>query len=270
MRIDENKLAHWIEHFFGYGSWDSRAWFVAFEEGGGDLPEDVADRVNYFWKMQGSSSELCDLRDLYEKWNFRFEGPKANLYKNHSEYRFGIDAVSNTVWKNLAAFIHGYWNEEVPDLMEYQRHTFASTELRREALIKLFPLPSSNNHAWYYSWLEVNRLSFLRSRSAYQDETYGRRIDLILQNIRKFKPEVVLMYGMSNINSLKRSVEEHFPSARFKMVKGIPQQLPQHHRADVDGVTILITTQIPALRHNRIETGFDWRLFGETVRSAQP
>jgi len=30
---------------------------------------------------------------------------------------------------------------------------------------------------------------------------------------------------------------------------------------------MLITTQIPALRHNRIETGFDWGEFGKKVKS---
>jgi hypothetical protein len=30
---------------------------------------------------------------------------------------------------------------------------------------------------------------------------------------------------------------------------------------------LLITSQIPALRHNRIETGFDWEEFGKSVRA---
>jgi hypothetical protein len=75
------------------------------------------------------------------------------------------------------------------------------------------------------------------------------------------------MYGMENINVLKKSVQEVFSSADFKMIKGIKQQIPQHHKAEFDGITMLITTQIPALRHNRIETGFDWLEFGRSVRS---
>ena len=46
------------------------------------------------------------------------------------------------------------------------------------------------------------------------------------------------------------------------MVKGSTLQFPQHHRADFHGTTLLITTQTPALRHNRIETGFDWLSLG--------
>ena len=73
------------------------------------------------------------------------------------------------------------------------------------------------------------------------------------------------MYGMENINGLKRSIQESLPGAKFKMVKAVKGQIPQHHRADVDGTTVLITTQIPALRHHRIETGFDWKEFGREI-----
>ena len=88
----------------------------------------------------------------------------------------------------------------------------------------------------------------------------------ILKNISVYKPEVVLMYGMDNINLLKKSVQEFFPDAKFRMVKAIKREIPQYHQADFNGITLLITTQIPALRHNRIETGFDWYEFGKLVK----
>jgi len=101
----------------------------------------------------------------------------------------------------------------------------------------------------------------------YQEYIYERRIHTILTNIRECKPEVVLMYGMNNINILKKSVLEFFPGDKFKMIKGTKRQIPQHHRADINGTTILITTQMPTLKHHRIETGFDWEEFGKIVKS---
>ena len=92
-------------------------------------------------------------------------------------------------------------------------------------------------------------------------------MNTILHNISAYRPDLVLMYGMNNINVLKDSVLEFFPAAKFKMVKAVKQQIPQHHRADLNGTTLLITTQIPALRHNRVETGFDWEAFGSIVKS---
>ena len=74
-----------------------------------------------------------------------------------------------------------------------------------------------------------------------------------------------MMYAMENINMLKESVQEFFPGAEFKTGKAIKLQTPQYHRTDLNGTKLLITTQMPALRHNRIETGFDWYEFGKLV-----
>ena len=75
------------------------------------------------------------------------------------------------------------------------------------------------------------------------------------------------MYGMDNINTLKKSIQEFFPDTKFKMIKATTREIPQHHRVDLNTTTMLITTQLPALRHNRIETGFDWEEFGKRVKS---
>jgi hypothetical protein len=89
----------------------------------------------------------------------------------------------------------------------------------------------------------------------------------ILENMSMYKPEVVLMYGMDNINLLKKSVEEFFHVSSFKMVRGIKRQTPQYHRIQLNGTLLLITSQIPALKHRRIETGFDWYEFGKLVKA---
>jgi hypothetical protein len=266
MLIEEQKLLYWIENFYGYGSWQARFWFIGHEEGGGEVPEEVADKLNYFQKTYADANgSLCDIRDLYKHVAFRWEGPKAESFTTMYEYRFGKNAVQHGVWKNLIAFVHGYNNKDLPDLLAFQRKEFLSPS-HQSALIQLYPLPGPHNHGWYYSWLDMPRLPYLKSRARYQEHVYQRRIDTILSNIAANKPEVVLMYGMDNINSLKSSIYEFFPGAKFKMNKAIKQHIPQHHRIDVGGTTLLITTQIPALRHGRVETGFDWEAFGKRVK----
>jgi hypothetical protein len=267
MLIKGEALRHWVDHFYGYGSWHARFWFIGYEESGGDMPEEVADKFDYFHNLHASSTEptLCDIRELYRHVTFRADGPKADLFTSRYDYRFDSHAVQHGVWKNLIAFVHGYRNEDLPDLLEYQKNAFASPSLQQEALIQLYPLPSPHNHAWYYSWLDLPKFPFLKSRSLFQEYMYQSRMDNILQNIRTHKPEVVLMYGMDNINTLKESVPQFFPEAKFKMIKAIRQQIPQHHLADLKGTKLIITTQIPALRHNRIETGFDWQELGKCL-----
>lgn len=274
MLIKEKSLQHWIDDFYGYGSWNAPMWFIAYEESGGEGPEEVAAKLDYFYRVHGSGSTptLCDIRELYRhvpSAPSTSSGDGAGgdrLFANLYEYRFGGNARQNTVWRNLIAFAHGCRDREVPDFFQYQKKEFASPSGQHEALIRLYPLPRSNSHAWYYSWLDLSpQFHFLKSRALYQEHLYERRIQTILHNISIYKPEVVLMYGMENINRLKRSVQHFFPSVNFKMVKGIKQQIPQHHRANLHETVLLITTRIPTLRHNRVETGFDWKEFGKRV-----
>lgn len=269
MLINEKPLQHWMDHFYGYGSWDAPIWFVAYEEGGGDLPEEVAEKINYFYNAHtlASNPTLCDIRALYRCVTFEAEGPRAELFKTLHEYRFDTNAILHGVWRNLILFVHGYNGEEIPDRLDYQKNNFASASAKREALIQLYPLPSPHDHAWYYSWLELPRFRFLRRRSTYEEAVYPQRIQNILHHMKLHKPDVVVMYGMSNINGLKKSLQDFYPSAKFKMVKGTKLRIPQHHVVNVDTTTLVITTQMPALKHNRAETGFDWEEFGKKVKA---
>lgn len=264
---EEKALGHWMTHFYGYGSWQSRFWLVAHEESGGELPGEVAEKLNYFHRVHANAREatLCDIRDIYKHCSLPDEDAKANTYATQYEYRFGPKAQLNTAWKNLAAFEHGYLGLSLPDALHYQRTSFADPSRKQEALIKLYPLPAPHSHAWYYSWLDQPRYPFLKSRALYQQHWFDQRVATLFGHLRQHKPEVVLMYGMEQVNGLKKSAEAFFPGIRFKAVKAVPQHLPSYHRAEVEGTLLLITTQIPLLRHHRVETGFDWHAFGAHI-----
>jgi hypothetical protein len=271
MLIGEHPIAHCIDHFYGYGSWDAKIWFIAHEEAGGDLPEEVAEKLNYLYdthRTHHTPSTLCDIRSVYKHVSFTGEGPRAARFANLHDYRFGHQAVLHGIWKNLIAFAHGYRGETLPELLTYQQEDFVSPSSHREALINLYPLPSPHNHAWYYSWLDLpSRFSFLKSRGAYQDHLQKQRVGYILDRLQEHAPEVVLMYGMENINALKAEIQEHFPHAHFKSVKATKHEIPQHHLTTLAGTTVIVTTQTPALKHNRMETGFDWFALGKNAAS---
>src|SRR5690606_20193738 len=80
MLIAEQHLGHWIENFYGYGSWKARFWFVGYEESGGDVPEEVAEKINYFFEQHqpDTNGTLCNIRELYQHVSIWWEGPKAN------------------------------------------------------------------------------------------------------------------------------------------------------------------------------------------------
>lgn len=264
--IEEKKLTHWLEHFYGYGSWNANFWFVAFEEGGGDMPEEVAEKFNYFFQTHANrDAHLCNIRDMYRQVRVFWEGPKAELFGNRFEYRFGDAAIQNNIWKNLIGFVHGFQKQRLPDTMDYQKRHFASPS-SQEAWIQLYPLPSPHGHAWYYNWLDLPDLDILRSRARYEEHLYETRIQTILSKLKEHRPEVVMMYGMKNVNRLKKSIGDFFNKEKFVLSKVETKRVPQHHMATIDGTKLIITTQIPVLRHNRVETGFDWEEFGKRVR----
>lgn len=266
MLIKEDALKHWMDCFYGYGSWNARAWFIAFEESGGDLPEDVAERLDYFTSVHAANQPtLCDIRELYRNVGARLEGPRATRFSTLYDHRFGPQAVQHGGWKNLIAFTFGFQGKKLPDLSEYQQEKFLQPMAGSEALITLYPLPAPHNHAWYYSWLDIPYFSFLKSRKGYQETVYENRIQAILQQLKTHRPQVVLMYGMTNILELKKSVQQVFDEAVFKTVKAVNLHTPQYHITEVNGTKLIITTQVPTLRHNRIETGYDWYAFGKEV-----
>lgn len=269
MLITETKLLHWLNHFYGYGSWQARFWFIGYEEPGGDVPEEVVDKFNYFYAHHPEAgATLCNIRDLYKYVSIGQEDAKADKFTTRFDYRFGATAISSTVWKNLIAFEYGYDGQPLPDAFAYQQEKFAASDLKKEALIPFYPLPGSHTHSWHYNWLNLSGCDFLRSQQRYEEHVYAQRMQTILSKIKIHKPEVVLMYGMKNISSMKKSVQDFFSDVKFTQGKGIKLQIPQHHRADINGTALIITTQIPALRHGRIETGFEWEEFGRRVRAS--
>ena len=111
MLIDEKALKYWIENFYGYGSWRARCWFVGYEESGGDVPEEVTEKLNYFYNLQAPDTPtLCDIRELYRQVAFRADGPRAMKFSTLYDQRFGAHATLHGSWKNLIAFAHGYQN----------------------------------------------------------------------------------------------------------------------------------------------------------------
>ena len=105
MIIEEKSLSHWINNFYGYGSWGARSWIISYEEGGGEIPEEVAEKLAYFYREHPPADRgvLCDIRDLYKHVAVQLDGPKNSLFTNRYEYRFGPNAVQNSVWKNISS-----------------------------------------------------------------------------------------------------------------------------------------------------------------------
>src|SRR6187549_330053 len=99
--ISEKSLQHWLDHFWGFGSWQAKIWFVGYEESGGDLPEELAEKLNWFFNLHdgGNTSSLCDLRALYKHVAFRANGSRSEKFSTLHDYRFGAETRT----------LHGTW-----------------------------------------------------------------------------------------------------------------------------------------------------------------
>ena len=96
--LNQEILLNRLEHFWGFGRYESECWFIGMEEGGGDEIQEVSKRLAV-WERLGSP-ELID--------NFEYHlGISGYGYENFFE---GKIKLQNT-WKKL---IRAYLNIENP------------------------------------------------------------------------------------------------------------------------------------------------------------
>lgn len=64
MLIEEKPLTSWIDDFYGYRSWQARLWLVGYKENGGDVPEEVTEKINHFCSLKNLNPTLYDISEL--------------------------------------------------------------------------------------------------------------------------------------------------------------------------------------------------------------
>jgi hypothetical protein len=76
MLIKAEALEYWLENFYGYGSRHAGFWFVGYEETGGDVPEEVAENLNYFYKLKASNTHTLSATSVNctVMWNSGWTG----------------------------------------------------------------------------------------------------------------------------------------------------------------------------------------------------
>src|SRR4029077_12129475 len=231
-RLDNALLGEYADKFFGFGSWDARIWFIGIEEAGGWKKEDVRARLDA-WKQKR--------RDLEDAPTFY---PASGNHRWH-----GVSAGVQSTWKQLIRMLLvGRGERDTDDaILNYQRCHFGRTD-GRECLAELLPLPSPNTTTWKYdNW---SNLSWLKTRSSYQNYLSLTRAFAIQQNIEKHHPKVVIFYA-STWHRLWGLI------ARGVWTQAIKGKLMG---LDRDGVSFYVT------RHPRAESDEYFRLIGEFLR----
>jgi len=76
---------------------------------------------------------------------------------------------------------------------DYQRNRLGRSN-GDERLMELLPLPSPSSEQWRYA--AHSRLPWLANRKVYTDYQAPRREKRILQEIKKYRPKLVVFYGL--------------------------------------------------------------------------
>lgn len=184
--LKQELLLNRLEHFWGFGRYESEYWYVGMEEGGGDEIQEVSKRLTV-WEQFGSP-ELID--------NFEYHlGISGYGYENFFE---GKIKLQNT-WAKLIRASLNIENPDkdysVDDVKEFQSRYWGRSD-SNNCLLDIFPLPSPSADKWNYDkWCEI---PLLRSRDTYKTSLRDKRITTLRKRIATHNPKVVMFYAFDN------------------------------------------------------------------------
>ncbi len=184
MQFDSKLLTKYAESFYGFGSWGAPTWFIGIEEAGGWGQRDIHRRLDT-WNRNGMP-ELEDAPTFYpESGNGRWHGPTAALQPTWAQLIRMLFVARGTPTTNEA-------------ILDYQRRHLGSRN-GEICLAELLPLPSPSVKEWHYA--KWSKLRWLESRERYYAHLLVARAAGLARRIREHKPEIVIFYGTTFLNT---------------------------------------------------------------------
>lgn len=197
--MKDSDLEMYIYNFFGFGNWKSKIWFIGIEEGGGNTKEEVSSRLNSWLKYK---TDLID----------------NNIHhKNIGIYDFFDRGKLQPTWKKLIRLKLAYEGKKAENnlIRNIQKNNWGRFN-SDNALLDLFPLPSTTNSNWFYN--EWSKLPYLDTRKNYYNNVVDARVEYIQNKLKKHKPEIVIFYSISMIDYWNRIVEDNFKDNSTKIM----------------------------------------------------
>ena len=182
--LDSARLANYSEGFYGFGKWEARIWFIGIEEAGGWDQQHVHRRLQA-WHQNGRA-DLEDAPTFYpDAGNKRWHGAAAVLQPTWAQLLRMLLAARGMPTTNEA-------------LLDYQRRHLGSRG-GETCLAELLPLPSPSTKDWHYpKW---SKLRWLENRQQYYGHLLVARAAGLARRIKTHKPEVVIFYGTTFLNT---------------------------------------------------------------------
>lgn len=187
------ELDRFANNFLGYGNLNAALWFIGMEEGGGVSKKEIELRLIAWRDLDFPITP--DIADFHDRIGHGalFSG-KVKLQKTWAKL----------ITFQLAIGGLGYSKEE---LREFQKNQLGRRN-SNNALIEFMPLPSPGIKKWYYNIF--SSLPYLESRQIYIEAMAEKRINLIRRQLAKFKPKIVLFYGLGYLDYWNKIAEIDF------------------------------------------------------------
>lgn len=183
-QLNSALLTNYVESFYGFGNWEAPIWFVGIEEAGGWRQRDI-DRRLQAWARDGRA-ELEDAPTFYPaSGNARWHGTTAALQPTWAQLLRMLLAARAVSTTNGA-------------ILDYQRGHLGRRN-GETCLAELLPLASPSIKEWHYSnW---SKLRWLETRERYYAHLLVARAAGLARRIKEHKPEVVIFYGTTFLNT---------------------------------------------------------------------
>jgi hypothetical protein len=180
VRIDDD-VREMARQSYGYGSWAAPHWFIGPEQGQGrhEKDDDLKPRVEA-WRHFGGR-ELDDCRDFHDRIDEqRWHRERPQLQKT---------------WRRLMLLLMTFLGRQTDDesLSKYQRDQWGRLS-GETCVIEL-------------SGLAARSAKVRRDRKSFRRE----RIKIIRERMLHYKPELVVMYGVSEKRHWEAIAEQRFP-----------------------------------------------------------
>ena len=173
--FDDKLLGAYADHFYGYGAYSGKYWFLGMEEGGGDAFSEVQSKLTT-WNQHGRQ-ELEDLYSFHHDVGIRqWFRPQAKMQPTWSKF---IRVLLSVKGEEANA-------ERVRD---YQAESLGRSA-GESCLMELLPLPAPALDRWPYG--QRSRLPQLVNRETYMAHYAPYRVEHIRTKLREHRPRAVV------------------------------------------------------------------------------
>ena len=207
MLKDYQLLQDYSERFYGYGSWNSKIWFIGMEEGGkGSASESAVQKRLELWQKRGA-------RDVENAPEFYSELSYAGEW-------FGLQPKLQPTWKQLIRILF-YVKRKTPtkdSMLAFQAGNWGRPECEA-AIFEMFALPAENSAAWPYP--AFTNAWFLKSRGLHTHLFYNSRAAYFRQKIQNNHPECLIFYGTGYEFLIEGVIRHSFESTPINGLKAV-------------------------------------------------